>query len=119
MRLSMKAGYHVDPLPFARTQQRRMASPARPRVARGQSRVDFFGYVVSNTPDQGQMVVDVRARNKRDPHLRTTVLYKNIAHISRWVTGFKPIDSSSSTPGSQAFGVIRPREAPLLIPVLR
>jgi hypothetical protein len=101
----MKGGQHLVPLPMNRPPYRAQVAP-RARVRRGMGMTAFYGHIVSNSPQQGTMTVQLQDTRVRGRSFLADIPYVSIGHIQRILVDVegRVETAPASHPGAAAFG---------------
>jgi len=87
LRISMRAGRHLEPVVQPRGKQALLVARGKSRVAKNFSRTVFFGFVTGNAPQVGRLSLQVPHRSQwsRDNYA-ATVYYADILHVQKFIT---------------------------------
>jgi len=114
LRLAMKAGHHLMPVPSPKGQQPRLQRTSVARATPPFGRVTFHAFVTANDPSTGTLSLQVGHPTRANRTLyAATVYYKDIGVVQKYITPAKeprpvPISGGPDAirrPGAQAFGL--------------
>lgn len=86
VRIAMKAGRHLEPIPMRKGLQHRLEPVRVGRMARGHSQTVFLGNITSNNRTQGVLEMQVHYRSWGQTLFHATVPYKDIKVIQKYIT---------------------------------
>lgn len=103
LKIAMKGGRHLNPQV---TPQGLTLRAGKSRSASNFSKCTFYGYIISNDPQLGILVLDVQDPPPNGKHYEATVKYIDILTLERVVPQGRPLveHADPKHPGGKALG---------------